>query len=103
MRRAVYTFYFVSVVPILALGIPHFIGSISRAKHERLIILIWALGERTFLHLLFPCGTMRLLRDTPIPRLEPPVTGDWSAHCLRKWIAPDQLGFTAEKCKLKSA
>jgi len=41
MHRVVYTFYFINVVPILALSIPQFIGSISKGKYEKLITWVW--------------------------------------------------------------
>jgi predicted membrane-bound dolichyl-phosphate-mannose-protein mannosyltransferase len=54
MHRLVYTFYFINVVPILALGIPYFIASISKGKYEKLITLAWLSASILFFIYYFP-------------------------------------------------
>jgi hypothetical protein len=54
MHRPVYTFYFINVVPILALGIPHFIGSVSKGRNEKLITIGWLAASILFFIYYFP-------------------------------------------------
>lgn len=55
-HRIVYAFYFINVVPILALGIPHFIGGVSKGNltTERIITFIWLTAATIFFLYYFP-------------------------------------------------
>lgn len=55
-QRIVYAFYFINVVPILALAIPYFIGSVSKGnvKAERIMAFIWLGSAIIFFIYYFP-------------------------------------------------
>ncbi len=55
-HRIVYAFYFVNVVPILALGIPYFITGISKnhSKTEKIITIGWLASAVIFFWYYFP-------------------------------------------------
>ena len=55
-HRIVYAFYFINVVPILALGIPHFISSVSKSNlaAERIITFVWLTAAIVFFLYYFP-------------------------------------------------
>ncbi|MFQ5970328.1 MAG: glycosyltransferase family 39 protein [Nitrososphaerales archaeon] len=56
MGRIVYAFYFINVVPILALSIPYFIASVSRgnSKAEGIITFIWLAATIIFFLYYYP-------------------------------------------------
>ncbi|MGH9909123.1 MAG: glycosyltransferase family 39 protein [Nitrososphaerales archaeon] len=58
MGRIVYAFYFINVVPILALAIPYFIGTISKGsiKAEWIIASIWFAAAVIFFFAYYPVG-----------------------------------------------
>ncbi len=54
MERIVYAFYFINVVPILALGIPHFVTGVTRGRHDTLITAIWLAVSIIFFFYYYP-------------------------------------------------
>jgi 4-amino-4-deoxy-L-arabinose transferase-like glycosyltransferase len=54
VHRIVYAFYFINVVPILALGIPYFIIGVSKGNFEKLIMFIWLATAIIFFIYYYP-------------------------------------------------
>ncbi|MFQ5941816.1 MAG: glycosyltransferase family 39 protein [Nitrososphaerales archaeon] len=62
LGRIVYAFYFINVIPILALGIPYFVGRVSRnnSKLERIITIAWLSAALIFFFYYFPVNVATL-------------------------------------------
>jgi 4-amino-4-deoxy-L-arabinose transferase-like glycosyltransferase len=54
VERIVYAFYFINVVPILALGIPHFVTGVTKGRRDTLITAIWLAISIIFFFLYYP-------------------------------------------------
>lgn len=54
VERIVYAFYFVNVVPIIALGIPYFVAGVSRGGTEKFALLTWLGAAIIFFFYYYP-------------------------------------------------